>query len=93
MVLAQQGMVLHGLTHLKNSATKQVEVSSPATSSSQPCELCLAFHGVGSALAGPDIAVAAIGPIASLLLGPAADCFPFLCAPFNTRAPPSSFSN
>jgi hypothetical protein len=88
MVLAQQGMVLHGLTHLNNSISKQAEVTSPATSSSQPCGLCLAFHGVGSALASPDIAVAAIGLFTSRLLGPAPDSFPFLSAPFNSRAPP-----
>ena len=88
MVFAQQGMVLHGLTHLKFSGKKQVEVTSPATPSSQPCEQCLAFHGVGSALAGSDSAATVIEQIASLPFGSTEDTSPFLSAPFNTRAPP-----
>jgi len=87
MVFAQQGMVLHGLTHLK-FGKKQVEVTSPATPSSQPCEQCLAFHGVGSALAGSDSAATVIEQITSLLFGSTEDPLPFLSAPFNTRAPP-----
>jgi len=86
-------MVLHGLSHLKLSSKKQVEVTNPATPSNQPCEQCLAFHGVGSALAGSENAVTVIEQIASLLFGPTEDSFPFLSAPFNTRAPPLSFSN
>ena len=88
MVFAQQGMVLHGLAHLKFSDKKQVEVTSPATPSSQPCEQCLAFHGVGSALAGSDSAATVIEQIASLPFGSTEDTFPFLSAPFNSRAPP-----
>jgi hypothetical protein len=93
MVFAQQGMVLHALTHLKFGDKKQVEVTSPATPSSQSCEQCLAFHGVGSALAGADTAGTAIEQVASLPSGPAEDPFPFLSAPFNTRAPPLPFSS
>ena len=92
VAFAQQAMVLHSLTHLKYSSKKQVEVTNPATSSGQPCGLCLAFHGVGSALAGPDIAVAVIEQIASVPFGPAEDSFPFLSAPFNSRAPPLPLS-
>ena len=90
VAFAQQGMVLHSLAHLKYSSKKQVEVTNPATPSSQPCEQCLAFHGVGSALAGAETAVTVIEQVASLLFGPAEDSFPFLSAPFNTRAPPLS---
>jgi hypothetical protein len=45
---------------------------------------------VGSALAGSDTAVTVIEQIASLLFASAEDFFPFLSAPFNTRAPPLS---
>jgi len=93
LIFAQQGMVLHSLAHLKHSSTKQVEITSPATPSSDPCEQCLAFHGVGSALADSDSATAAIEQIASLPFGSAEDSFPFLSAPFNTRAPPLPFSS
>lgn len=88
LVFAQQAMVLHGLTHLKQSATGQVEATTPATPSGDPCEQCLAFHGVGSTLAGSDTAVTAIEQIASSPFGSAEESFPFLSAPFNTRAPP-----
>ena len=88
LVFAQQGMVLHGLTHLKFSGKKQGEITSPATPSSQPCEQCLAFHGVGSALADSDTAATVIEQIASLPFGSAEESFPFLSAPFNSRAPP-----
>lgn len=88
VAFAQQAMVLHGLTHLKHSSNKQVEVTGPATPSSQPCEQCLAFHGVGSSLTGSETVVTAIEQIAFLLFGSAGDTFPFLSAPFNTRAPP-----
>jgi hypothetical protein len=81
-------MVLHGLTHLKHPGKKQVEVTSPATPSAPSCEQCLAFHGVGGALTGPAGVVTTIEQIASLLFGPTEDSFPFLSAPFNTRAPP-----
>jgi hypothetical protein len=93
VVFAQQGMVLHSLTHLKLAGKKQVELSSPATPSSQPCEQCLAFHGVGSTLADSDTAIAVIEQIASLPFGSSEDSFPFLSAPFNTRAPPLPFSS
>jgi hypothetical protein len=43
---------------------------------------------VGGALTGSETVVTAIEQIASLLFGPAEDSFPFLSAPFNTRAPP-----
>jgi hypothetical protein len=88
VAFAQQAMVLHSLAHLKYSSKKQVEVTNPATSSGQPCEQCLAFHGVGSALTGSEVVVAAIEQIASLPFGSAEDSFPFLSAPFNSRAPP-----
>jgi hypothetical protein len=93
VAFSQQAMVLHSLAHLKHSSTKQVEITSPAAPSTQPCEQCLAFHGVGSALGGSDTTVAVIEWVASLPSGSAGDSFPFLSAPFNTRAPPLPFSS
>jgi hypothetical protein len=88
MAFAQQAMVLHGLTHLKHSSNKLVEVTTPATPSSQPCEQCLAFHGVGGALTDSDTGPAVIGQSESWLFGLTEEFLPFLSAPFRSRAPP-----
>jgi hypothetical protein len=93
VVLAQQGTVLHALSHLKLSGSTQTEVSQqPSLPSDQLCAQCLAYQGVGSALAGSGAAAAIIDPVASSLFAPAEEFFPVTGAPFSSRAPPPLLS-
>jgi hypothetical protein len=92
VVLAQQGVMLHALSHLKFSDSKQTEVSQPAPPSDQLCAQCLAYQGVGSALADSGAAAATVDPVASSLFAPVEEFFPVAGAPFSSRAPPPLLS-
>lgn len=88
LVFAQQAAQLHALSHLKHDLIKAERRGQCVPPVNHPAEQCIAYHAIGSALAGLGFVIEAVQvtlpPSASLDL---AVPFPPRIA-FDSRAPP-----
>lgn len=88
LVLAQQGVLLHALSHLRHDLAVAERGEKGAPPLNHAIEVCVAFHAVGSALlnAGLGIEPPRIAPLTAASFG-----LPLPTSPrieFDSRAPP-----
>lgn len=88
LVFAQQGVLLHALSHLGHDLAVAEHGEKGAPPLNHSIEVCVAFHAVGSALPNAGLAVEPprIAPLAAAFFG-----VPLAASPrieFDSRAPP-----
>jgi len=89
VVSTQLGMATHALTHFKRVVDHRTQVTKAAAPVDSLCELCLAFQGVSSGLAGSYDVPPTVDPVVASAAVSVAVFDLFRRAPFRSRAPPS----